>query len=95
MTKTNKYLVIIEKIKKHFFVLSFRKKTSNVISKLNDDFSEDFFEVLHIYVDPKVKILESHFNFCDFFSKNVWLSLKSSNFELEKHFQDIEVFSKI
>ena len=37
----------------------FRKKTSNTISKLSDHFFEDFFEVLHISVSPKINILES------------------------------------
>ena len=35
------------------------KKTSNIISKLNDDFSEDYFEVLHIFVGQKIKILDN------------------------------------
>ena len=34
----------------------FRQKTSNITSKLNDDFSKDFFEVLHISVGQKIKI---------------------------------------
>ena len=38
--------------------------TSNIISELNDDFSEDFFEVLHIFVGQKIKILENHPDFC-------------------------------
>ena len=54
------------------------------IEKLNDYFSEDFFEVLYIYVGLKTKILESHTNFCDFFSRNTRSFLKSSKFELEK-----------
>ena len=41
------------------FIHFFKKKKLNIISKLNDDFSEDFFEVLHISVGPKIKILVS------------------------------------
>ena len=40
--------------------------TSNIISELNDDFSEDFFEVLHIFVGPKIKILENRPDFLTF-----------------------------
>ena len=43
--------------------------TSNIISELNDNFSEDFFEVLHISVDQKIKILETHPNFLTFLAK--------------------------
>ena len=32
-------------------------KSSNIISKFNDYFSEDFFEVLQIFVGPKIPIL--------------------------------------
>ena len=32
--------------KKNAFFHFYSKKTSNIISKFNDDFSEDFFEVL-------------------------------------------------
>jgi hypothetical protein len=35
----------IEKTKKFVFFHFFRKETSNIISELNDDFSDDFFEV--------------------------------------------------
>jgi hypothetical protein len=49
----------------HFF----RKKTSNIISELNDDFSEDFFDVLHISVGQKRKILENRPDFLTFSAK--------------------------
>ena len=52
----------------HFFHFS-RKKTSNIISKLNDDFSENFFEVLHIFVGQKIKILETRPDFLTFSAK--------------------------
>ena len=45
------------------------KKTSNIISKFNDDFSEDFFEVLHISVGQKIKILENRPDFLTFSAK--------------------------
>ena len=41
------------------FFSFFSINTPNIISELNDDFSEDFFEVLHIFVGPKIKILEN------------------------------------
>ena len=43
--------------------------TSNIISELNDDFSEDFFEVLHISVGQKIKILETRPDFQTFSAK--------------------------
>ena len=43
--------------------------TSNIISELNDDFSEDFFEVLHIFVGQKIKILENCPDFLTFSAK--------------------------
>ena len=43
----------------------------------------NFFEVLHISVGPKIKILESRTNFRDFSAKNGCSFLKLSNFELE------------
>ncbi len=52
-----------------FFLFFFRKKTSNIISELNDDFSEDFFEVLHIFVGQKIKILENRPDFLTFSAK--------------------------
>ena len=39
-------------INQEIFCSEKQKKTSNIISELNDDFSEDFFEVLHISVGP-------------------------------------------
>ena len=45
------------------------KKTSNIISKFNDDFSEDFSEVLHISVGQKIKILETRPDFLTFSAK--------------------------
>ena len=43
--------------------------TSNIISELNEDFSEDFFEVLHISVGKKIKILENRPDFLNFSAK--------------------------
>ena len=43
--------------------------TSNIISELNDDFSEDFFEVLHIFLGQKIKILENRPDFLTFSAK--------------------------
>jgi hypothetical protein len=43
--------------------------TSNIISELNDDFSEDFFEVLHISVGQKINILETRPDFLTFSAK--------------------------
>ena len=39
---------------------------SNIISEMNDDFSEDFFEVLHIFLGPKIKNLENRPDFLIF-----------------------------
>ena len=44
----NPRIFSIEKMKKCFF---------SIFSELNDDFSEDFFEVLHIFVVSILKIL--------------------------------------
>ena len=52
-----------------FFFHFFRKKTSNIISELSDDFSEDYFEVLHISVGQKIKILENPPDFLTFSAK--------------------------
>ena len=49
-----------------FFFNFFIKITSNIISELNDDFSEDFFEVLHISLGQKIKILENRPDFLNF-----------------------------
>ena len=50
-------------MKKTFIFFHFlRKKTSNIISKLNDNFSE----VLHTSVGPKIKILENRSSFLNF-----------------------------
>ena len=73
MTDMKKFLVFKKNICIYYF---FRKKTSNTISKLSDHFFEDFFEVLHISVSPKINILESRSTFCDFFSKKT-CSLKN------------------
>ena len=43
--------------------------TSNIISELNDDFSEDFFEVLHVSVGQKMTILEMRPDFVTFSPK--------------------------
>ena len=51
------------------FFSFFSNKTSNIISKFNDDFSEDFFEVLHISVGQKIKILETRPDFQTFSAK--------------------------
>ena len=64
-----------------FFFHFHSKKPSNIISKFNDNFSEDFFEVLHISVGQKMTILETR---PDIFSKNAKSLLKSSHFELQK-----------
>ena len=56
----NPRIFSIEKTKKCFFFFQFFIKiTLNIILELNDDFSEDFFEVLHIFVGQKIKILEN------------------------------------
>ena len=52
----------------YFFHLH-SKKTSNIISKFNEDFSEDFFEVLHIFLGQKIKILENRPDFLTFSAK--------------------------
>ena len=49
-------------MKKWFFKF-FLEKNSYIISKLNDNFSEDFFEVLHISVGQKIKILDNRLDF--------------------------------
>ena len=50
------------------------------LTKSNDYFSEDFFEVLYISLGPKIKILEK----CsDFLCGYAWMFLKSSNLELQ------------
>ena len=41
------------------FFIFFLKKPSNIILELTEDFSEDYFEVLHIFVSQKIKILEN------------------------------------
>ena len=51
------------------FFIFFRKNTPNIISKLNDDFSEDFFDVLHIFLGQKIKILENLPDFLTFSAK--------------------------
>ena len=54
----------IEKTKKCFFHFSV----------LNEDFSEDIFEVLHIFVGQKIKILEKRPDFLRFSAKTHCLS---------------------
>ena len=75
--------------------------TSNIILELKDDFSEDFFEVLHILVGPKIKILENHFNFLNlsvdmpgrFYNR---LVLSYRKFEhLKKNSQNISIKSHV
>ena len=51
------------------FSFFFSKNTPNIISELNDDFSEDFFEVLHILVGQKIKILGNRPDFLTFSAK--------------------------
>ena len=51
------------------FSFFFSKNTPNIISELNDDFSEDFFEGLHILVGQKIKILENRPDFLTFSAK--------------------------
>jgi hypothetical protein len=52
LTRNDKNLEILAwKNKKHFL---FQKKPSNDISKLNENFSDDFIEVLHISVGPEI-----------------------------------------
>merc|ERR1712051_998146 len=52
-----------------FFLQFFIEMTSNIISELNDHFSEDFFEVLHISVCQKIKILENRSDLLTFSAK--------------------------
>ena len=52
-----------------FFFHIFTKKNSNIISKFIDDFSEDFFEVLHVSVGQKMTILETRPDFVTFSPK--------------------------
>ena len=59
----------MSKKRKSDFFHFFSKNTPNIISKLNDDFSEDFFEVLHILVGQKIKILENRPDFLTFSAK--------------------------
>ena len=65
----NPRIFSIEKTKKWFFFIFFSKNTPNIISKLNDNFSEDFFEVLHILLGQKIKILENRPDFLTFSAK--------------------------
>ena len=46
-----------KKLLNHFYS---KKNLTYIISKFDADFSENFFEVLHISVGQKVKILENH-----------------------------------
>ena len=41
---------------KIIFIIIFRKKTSSIILKFTEIFSEDFFEVMHISVGQKMMI---------------------------------------
>ena len=61
--------ILASKNEKMFFFHFHSKKPSNIISKFNDDFSEDFFEVLHISVGQKMKILETPPDFLTFSAK--------------------------
>ena len=51
---------------KIIFIIIFRKKTSSIISKFTEIFSEDFFEVMHIFVGQKMMILKNHPDFLTF-----------------------------
>ncbi len=62
--QTQEFLVL-KKRESDFFHF-FRKNTLNIISELNDDFSKDFFNVLHISVGQKIKILENCPDFLTF-----------------------------
>jgi hypothetical protein len=64
---TNQEIFSIDKRKRKNHFCS--KKNSNNISKFNDDFSKDFFEVLHISVDQKIKILGTRPHFLTFSAK--------------------------
>ena len=55
-----------QKIQNYFFYFFFSKRTSNIILELNDNFSEDFFEVLHISVGQNIKISENCPDFLTF-----------------------------
>jgi len=57
------------KKRKNAFFHFYNQKTSNIISKINDDFSEDFFEVLHVSVGQKMTILETRPDFVTFSPK--------------------------
>ena len=65
----NQEIFSIEKRKNRFFDFFFINRTSNIISKLNDHFSEDFFEILHIFVGQKIKILGNRPVFLTFSAK--------------------------
>ena len=51
------------------FVNFYSKNPSNMISKFNEDFSEDCFDVLLIFVGQKIKILENRPDFLTFSAK--------------------------
>ena len=57
------------KKEKVFFFQFFINMTSYIITELNDDFPEDFFEVLHILLGQKIKILENRPDFLTFSAK--------------------------
>ena len=46
-----------------------KRPGASIISKFNDNFSKDFFEVLHISVGQKTKILETCPDFLTFSAK--------------------------
>jgi hypothetical protein len=54
---------------KNAFFNFYSKKTSNIISKFNDNFFEEIFEVLHMSVGQKIKILEIRPDFQTFSAK--------------------------
>ena len=62
-----------------FFFHFHSKKPSNIISKFNDDFSEDFFEVLHISVGQKMTILETRPDFLETRPDFLTFSAKTQN----------------
>ena len=58
---------------KNAFFQFLEKKTSNIISKFNDNFSKDFFDLLHISVGKKI-FLETVLIFWHFQQKRIVIS---------------------
>ena len=65
------FLVLKKRISDFF---PFFKETWNIISEFNNNFSENFFEILHISVGQKIKILKTHPDFLIFSAKTHNLS---------------------